>query len=113
MEDLTQWFRAQLPSSAEAFFWAVEQVPEERHLLTPPTILGEWSVARHVSHLLAQERRLVLPSMRCWLGEPFQEDADYREEAEWARGHDLEALLVEFRRLKDEEIALLEVYNAE
>ena len=113
MENLSQWFRAQLSSSAEAFFWAVEQVPEERHLLTPPAILGEWSVARHVFHMLAQERRLVLPNMRCWLGEPFPEDASSQEDAEWSKGHDLATLLRELRRLKNEEIALLELYKVE
>ncbi|MEO7020640.1 MAG: DinB family protein [Ktedonobacteraceae bacterium] len=113
MEDLSQWFRAQLTTSAEAFIWAVEQIPTERLLIAPPEKLGEWSVARHVFHLLSYERRLALPNMRCWLGESFERDNDYQEEAEWAKGHDLATFLAEFRQLKTEEIALLKEYKEE
>ncbi len=113
MEGLSQWFHAQLTSSAEAFTWAVEQVPAERLSITPPTMLGEWSVARHVFHLLSNERRLALPNMRCWLGELFERDANYQEEVEWAKGHDFATLLAEFQRIRAEEISLLKLYKAQ
>lgn len=111
MEDLSAWFHAQLTSSAEAFAWAVEQVPEERRTMTPPDVLGEWSVTRHVFHLLAYERRLALPNMRSVLGESFTHDETYQEEVEWAKGHDLPTLLDDFRRIRAEEIALLGHYT--
>ena len=113
MEDLSAWFRAQLTSSAEAFCWAVEQVPTERLLIAPPEQLGEWSVARHVFHLLSNERRLALPNMRCWLGTLFERDENYQEEVEWAKGYDLVALLAEFQRIRAEEISLLQLYKKE
>lgn len=113
MEDLSTWFHVQLTSSAAAFLWAVEQVPIERRLLTPPDALGEWSLARHVFHLFAYERRLALPNMRLALGVPYIKDATYQEEAEWANGHNLDTLLTDFRRIRDEEIALISSYTAE
>lgn len=113
MEDLSTWFHAQLTGSAEAFRWAVEQVPTGRLLIAPPEKLGEWSVARHVFHVLSNERRLALPTMRCWLGETFERDETYQEEAEWARGHDLTTLLAEFQRIRAEEISLLPFYREE
>ena len=113
MEDLSAWFHVQLTSSAEAFFWAIGQVPAERRLLAPPDALGEWSVARHVFHLFAYERRLALPNMRLALGQTYIKDATYQEEVEWAKGHDLDTLLIDFRRIRDKEIALLGNYTAE
>jgi len=38
--DLTQWFGTQLDASAEGFLWAIEQVPLERRLATPPKPLS-------------------------------------------------------------------------
>ncbi len=113
MEDLSTWFHTQLTSSAEAFRWAVAQVPTERLLLAPPEKLGEWSVARHVFHMLSNEHRLALPNMRCWLGELFERDETYQEEVEWAKGHDPAMLLAEFQRLRAEEISLLLLYKEE
>lgn len=114
MEDLTQWFRAQLTSSAEAFTWAVEQVLEERRLITPLERFGEWSVARHIFHMMYYEKELALPSMRLWLGEPFHmEEEDYQEDQSWETGHDLQTLLAEFCQVRAEEVALLERFDAE
>jgi len=113
MEDLSAWFHAQLTSGAEAFTWAIGQIPEERLLLAPPNELGKWSATRHVFHLLSNERRLALPNMRCWLGELFEQDNNYQEEVEWAKGHDLATLLTEFQRIRAEEIALLKQYREE
>lgn len=113
MENLAAWFHAQLTSSAEAFTWAVEQVPTERYLIVPPEKLGEWSVARHVFHLLSYEQRIALPSMRCWFDETFEYDEGYSEEDEWAKRHDLTVLLAEFRQIRSEEIALLHLYKEE
>jgi hypothetical protein len=112
MDSLSAWFHAQLTSSAEAFAWAVEQVPEEHRTLPPPSALGEWSVARHVFHLLAYERRLALPNMRLFWGESFTKDATYQEEIEWTKGHNLDTLLADFRRIRAEEMALLSHYTA-
>lgn len=113
MEDISTWFHAQLTSSAAAFLWAVEQVPTERRLLTPPDPLGEWSVVRHVFHLFAYERRLALPNMRLALGVSYVKDTTYQEETEWAKGHNLDILLDDFRQIRNEEVALLGSYTAE
>ena len=112
-ENLVNLFRTQLASSAQAFIWAVEQLPEERRLTCPPHGKEEWSAARSAFHLLAYERRLALPSMRLWLGEAFTYDIDYDEDKEWASGHDLTVTLQQFSQIRDEQSALLALYPDE
>lgn len=114
MENLSAWFRAQLTSSAEALTWAVEQVPEERRLLVPPYPENAWPVAQHVFHMMYYESKLALPCMGLWLGKPFQiTEEEYQEEQAWQLGHDLQTTLADFRRIRDEEIALLEHFDEE
>ena len=67
--NLTQWFDNQLQASADGFAWGTEQVPNSQRYIQPPAGLGEWTVARHVFHLLYYEQTIALPSMRQWLGE--------------------------------------------
>lgn len=106
--DLSQWFSDQLKSSADGFMWAVEQVPAERRLATPPAPLGEWNAARHVFHMLYYEQMIALPSMRQWLGVPFTlVEEDYNEEGAWEDGKNLETMLADFRKVRAEQIALL------
>ncbi len=108
MVDLTQWFSTHLDTSAEGFLWAVDQVPPERRLLTPPKGLGEWNVARHVFHMLYYEQHIALPSMKIWLGEPFTlTDEEYDEDAAWGNGKEIEPLLADFRAVRAEQLVLL------
>ena len=105
--DLEQRFRTLLQSSVDGFSWAVEQVPSQRRYLGPPEPLGEWSLARHVFHMLYYEQTIALPSMRQWLGgacPPYDDDA---EDAAWGDGGDLATLLGQFKAVHDEQIALI------
>jgi|SRR5579883_2154087 len=116
MEDPAKWFHMQLTSSAEACIWALEQLPEERRWTAPPRHPNEWPAARHIFHLLSYERRLALPSMRIWRGEPFEREETYQEDitwedAEWAKGQSLPAMLADFRQVRGEQIALLATYD--
>ncbi|GAC1566191.1 MAG: hypothetical protein NVS3B14_06850 [Ktedonobacteraceae bacterium] len=110
--DLSQWFTDQLDSGAQGFIWAVEQVPPERRLLTPPKPLGEWNAARHVFHMLYYEQNAVLPGMKIWLDQPFTlNEADYNEAAAWGDGKDLESILTDFRRVRAEQLEVLAHFN--
>lgn len=112
MIDLTQWFSTHLDTSAEGFLWAVDQVPAERRLATPPEGLGEWNVARHVFHMLYYEQLIALPSMKIWLGEPFTlTDEEYDEDAAWGDGKELEPMLADFRAVRAEQLVLLPNFN--
>lgn len=116
MENPANWFHMQLTSSAEAFVWAVEQMPEERRWTGTPRHPDEWPVARHVFHLLSYERRLALPSMRIWHNETFERDETYAEDlawesTEWAKGQKLPAMLTAFRQVRAEQVALLATYD--
>ena len=107
--NLSQWFRDQLKASADGFVWAVQQVPAERRFIAPPAPLGEWNAARHVFHLLYYERKIALPSMRQWLGEPFKlTEEEYNEDADWGDGQDLETMLAQFQEVRATQIALLQ-----
>ena len=116
--DLSQWFSGQLTSSAEGFIWSVEQVPPERRLIAPPARFGEWSAARLVFHMYYYEQIIALPSMQIWRGQPFpyeehdyQEDA-FKEEKAWSDGHHiLETLLEDFRKVRAEQIVLLQEFD--
>ena len=107
--DLTQWFSEHLKSSAEEFVWAVEQVPAERRTIAPPESLSEWSVARHVFHLLTYEEYIALPSMRIWLGDPFPSIDHLNEDVLWNEnsGRGLNEMLGKFREGRAAQIELL------
>ncbi len=109
--DISAWFSEHLKSSAEEFMWAVEQVPAERRTLAPPDAwLGEWSVARHVFHLLAYEEYIALPSMRVWLGDLFPSIDDLDEDTLWQENTlDLPQMLVKFREVRAAQIELLTI----
>lgn len=110
--DLTAWFTDQLNSGAEGFIWAVEQVPSERRLLSPPKLLGEWNAARHVFHMLYYEQMAVVPSMKIWLDQPLTiNEADFDEEAAWGDSKSLDTLLTDFRRVRAEQLELLPLFN--
>jgi|SRR5581483_3425409 len=106
--DLSSWFTNQLNSTAEGFIWSVEQVPSERRLLAPPKPLGEWSVARHVFHMLCYEQNAVVPNMQIWLGQPVTTGgANFNEDAAWGDGKDLETILADFRRVRAAQLEML------
>jgi hypothetical protein len=110
--DLSSWFTNQLNVGAEGFIWAVEQVPPERRLLTPPKLLGEWNAALHVFNMLYNEQNAVVPSMNIWLGRhPTINEADFDEDAAWGEGQDLQTLLTDFRRVRAAQLDLLPHFN--
>lgn len=102
--ELSHWFEYQLQSTLEGLIWAVRQVPKERSHLLPPTSLGEWSASQHISHILAYERNLALPSMYQWLGTPPPARKERNENQNPAT---LGEMLNEFEQVRHAEIALL------
>ena len=112
--NLSHWFRDQLQTSADGFVWGVRQVPEERRFIQPLKPLGEWSVTRHVFHMLYYEQHCALPSMRQWLGVPLLDFSTYDEEGAWANNQDdLDQLLAGFQAVRAEQIALLPQFTVE
>ncbi|HKV57271.1 MAG TPA: DinB family protein [Ktedonobacteraceae bacterium] len=110
--DLSSWFTNQLNAGAEGFIWSVGQVPPERRLLAPPKHPGEWSVARHVFHMLYYEQNAVVPNMQIWLGQPITIDStDSNEEAAWDDGKDVETMLADFRRVRAAQLEMLPNFN--
>jgi len=106
----SEWFIYQLKASGEGFVWAVEQVPVERQTSSPPKGFGEWSVARHIFHMLYYERELALPHMRHWLGSPQPPFDAYKEDEAWEKGAhsaSIDHLLQEFQQTRAAQIALL------
>lgn len=106
----SQWFKKHLQSSADGFLWGARQIPVERLYLSPPSVLGDWSAARHVFHLFFYERTFALPSMRQWLGGPGlsrHELGRLNEEAAWNEGHDFDVLQKQFLEGRQTQIALL------
>lgn len=110
---LSEWFDKQLQSSAEGLVWGAEQVPAERHFRQPPRNLGQWSVARHLFHMVDYEQKFVLPLMRQWLGEPKPVFV-YDEEDTWQRlqGETIEPIVAQFRAVRSEQLALLPLFKA-
>jgi len=109
---LSNWFEYQLQSTLDGFIWAVQQLPEERFHVLPPTSLGEWSVAQHIAHILEYERDLALPSMRQWLGAPpaVRREVDERDK----QNHPgVKELLSEFEQVRQTEIVLLGKFDDE
>lgn len=108
----SQWFHDQLQTSADGLVWGAGQVPKARQNLPPPHDLGEWTVARHVFHMLRYEATIALPSMRQWLGEPCPLPNDLDEDSDWdQRKVDIDSLLVEFQKVRAEQIALLPQFD--
>src|SRR6516225_6660363 len=101
-----EWFSYQLKASGEGFVWAVEQVPLEWQTCSPSKKgFGEWSVARHIFHMLYYEREIALPHMQHWLGSPLPSFDTYdNDEAEtWekeAHAASIEHLLQEFQHVR-------------
>lgn len=111
--DLSSWFSYQLKACGEGFVWAVEQVPIERRDIAPPAVFGEWSVARHIFHLLYYERTLALPHMHHWLDEPLPSFEGRDEQGAWQQesSKSIEQLLSEFQQIRADELALLPHLN--
>ena len=111
--DTTQWFHEQLQTSADGFVWGAEQVSDAHRYIQPPRGLGEWTVARHIFHMRYYEQTIALPSMRQWLGKPRPSTDDLDEDKAWEnkQSESLENLLVEFRKIRAEQIALLEKFD--
>jgi uncharacterized damage-inducible protein DinB len=111
--DLSSWFNYQLKASSEGFIWAVAQVPVERREIEPPAVFGEWTVARHIFHLLYYERIAALPHMLHWLGEPLPSFEERDEQIAWQQesSKGIEQLLSEFQQVRADEIALLPHFN--
>ena len=109
---LSEWFTKQLQSSAEGLVWGVEQIPAARHFRQPPPNLGQWSVARHLFHMVDYEQKFVLPLMRQWLGEP-EPVFEYNEEAAWqaAQSATIEPIIAQFRAVRSEQLALLPLFK--
>jgi hypothetical protein len=105
--NLAEWFSSQLTTSAAAFAWAVAQVPPERQQREPPAGLGPWPAARHVFHLLFQERELALPTMGLWLGQAFDAGAAPDEDVAWDSQAAVSDLLDQFRQVRADQLALL------
>jgi hypothetical protein len=106
--NFSEWFQEQLQVGADGFVWSTEQVHEARRYVQPPKGLGEWSVARHVFHMLYYEQTIALPSMQQWLGGiiPVIEDSD--EDVAWTgTKQSIENLLIKFTNVRAEQISLL------
>lgn len=109
--NLSQWFHQQLQTSADSFLWAVEQISQERLYLAPRA--DRWPVARLIYHLARYERRIALPSMWQWLGEPkplvgTQEEDGIQEDHDWngGQGHEVSTLIADFKAVREEQLAL-------
>lgn len=109
--DLSQWFHDQLQSSADGFGWGAQQVPYARRNVRPPEALGEWTAARHVFHMLFYEQNIALPTMLQWLDKPLPMEG-VAEDLAWGEGSDnIEPLLAEFVKVRDEQIKLLAKFD--
>ena len=113
--NLSEWFSYQLKASGEGFVWGVEQVPVERREITPLKPFGEWSVARHIFHMIFYERETALPTMQCWLkGETFTRADDANDQDtvwESLPSTSIESLLEKFQQIRNEQIALLPQFD--
>lgn len=109
---LSEWFDKQIQASAEGLIWSVEQVPAARHFRQPPPNLGQWSMARHLFHLVDYEQKFALPLMRQWLGEAAPVFA-YDEEDVWQRVQvaTIAPLVAQFCAVRNEQLALLPLFK--
>ena len=110
--ELSNWFEYQLRSTLDGFIWAIQQLPQERHYVLPPTSLGEWSVSQHLLHMLEYEQNLALPSMQQWLGAPpaVRKEGDENEKR---NSPTIEEMLTQFEQVRQAEIALLSKFDDE
>jgi len=109
--NLSKWFYDQLQASADGFVWGAQQVPIARRNVRPPEALGEWTAARHIFHMVYYEQNIALPSMQQWLGKPLPVEGT-EEDTAWSEGSDdFESLLAEFKKVRDEQIQLLEKFD--
>jgi hypothetical protein len=117
MTDFVPWFRYQLKASAEGFKWAFAQIqPAFLEQLPPdPEYLGTWSPARHVWHVTEYERCMAIPAMYKWIDGPEPPDDDWPDDDEaWAKIKErgVEALIANFRRVRQQQIELLDRLTA-
>lgn len=118
MQSLSAWFYQQIQTSTEGFLWAVELIPQERHYLPPRP--DRWPVARIVYHMLCYDRYIGLPALRQWAGGELStagltgsiEGDAALEEANWQQGegHEVQAMLADFRELRAEQLSLLQQF---
>jgi hypothetical protein len=113
MTDWVAWFRTQLQASADGLVWAYSRISPALHDQLPPDpgYMGTWSPARHIWHVTEYERWLALPSMQQWLGSPLPDGDLWLDDDEaWAKVQERgsEALTDAFRRVRQEQIALLD-----
>ncbi len=109
--ELSSWFSLQLKSSAEGFAWAIERVPEARRYVPPPGPLGEWTVARHLFHMLYYDEHLALPGMQQWLGALLSVVDEDGEDTAWQGSERVEDLLPRFLEVRNRQIALLPAFQ--
>src|SRR5450631_2847369 len=116
--DTKQRFQEQLRTSMDEFLWAVSLIPLERLYLVPRP--DRWPVARLLFHLVSYERKIALPTMRQWLGEPkpqagSQEEDAQKEERLWNNGeeHELTAMIEDLKEVRGQEIELLNQLSEE
>ena len=110
--NLSKWFHDQLQASADGFGWGAQQVPNARRNVRPPEALGEWTAARHIFHMVFYERNIALPTMVQWLGNPCPSLENVDEDIAWGEGSDnIESLLAEFKKVRDEQIQLLAKFD--
>ena len=110
----TEWFCAQLQSSADGFVWGAELVPGARRYLQPPKDLGEWTAARHVFHMMNYELTIALPSMQQWLGSEIPNIEVLDEDRAWAKNRDpFEKLLAQFKEVRADQMALFQKFDAD
>lgn len=115
---LSQWLHQQIQASTDGFLWAVEQIPPERHYLSPRP--DRWSVARIVYHLLRYDQYIGLPTMRQWTGEERStagltgsaEGDAALEEANWQQGegHEMQSTLTALKALRADQLALMQQF---
>jgi hypothetical protein len=103
----SEWFDKQFQANAEGMVWAIAQVPSDRLYAPPPSLLGEWSAARHLYHIGHYDRHVALPGINQWLGRPRPTFEGYNEQRDWGEGHNVENMLTDFQTAHAELLALL------
>ncbi|HLZ57910.1 MAG TPA: DinB family protein [Ktedonosporobacter sp.] len=114
--ELLPFFQEQLQISAAGFVWAAEQVPVEHHSITPPRPgwLGEWSLARHVFHMLYYEQYLALAQVQECANLAITYVRDEDQDTVWQREkRDIPSMLAEFQRTRSKLITLLASFDKE
>jgi hypothetical protein len=104
----SQMFQNMLQVSAKSLIWGIEQVPDARRTIQPPEGLGEWSVVRHIFHMVYYEQTLALPGLRQWLGVEGPDSENLDEDAAWASElKNLDWYLSQFKQVRAEQITVL------